>query len=245
MNAIEKSLEFYKIKEIWMELALTEGAKEKIKNVVPCMSETELAARQRDTSEAKVMIEKGGNPPLVSLDGISEIITTANTGGCLSASQLEEIEKALVAVRRLKDYLNRCKQYELSLPWYEENLDSLEEIKENIHFQIRGGKVDDGASKLLKSLRSDIDKVENKMREKADTIMRANKSCMSDQFSTIRNGHVCIPVKKEYKLKIGGSVIDKSSTGSTLFIEPTAVAKYYEELQILKIDEENEERRIV
>lgn len=68
---------------------------------------------------------------------------------------------------------------------------------------------------------------------------------MSDSFSTIRNGHICIPVKKEYKFKVSGFVIDKSATGNTLFMEPTAVAKLYGELQELKINEENEERRIL
>jgi len=49
--------------------------------------------------------------------------------------------------------------------------------------------------------------------------------CLSNSFSTIRNGRICIPVKKEYKFKIGGTVIDKSSTGNTLFIEPKEVGK--------------------
>ena len=105
--------------------------------------------------------------------------------------------------------------------------------------------MDDGASRLLRSLRSEIERIKERMREKADAVMRANKACMSDSFSTIRNGHICIPVKKEYKFKISGSVIDKSATGSTLFIEPSAVAKYAEELQSLQIDAENEERRIL
>ena len=47
-------------------------------------------------------------------------------------------------------------------------------------------------------------------------------------------------MKKDYKLKISGSVIDKSSTGNTLFVEPSSVAKHYEELQMLKISEQNE-----
>lgn len=47
--------------------------------------------------------------------------------------------------------------------------------------------------------------------------MRANKECMVDHYCTLRNGRVCIPVKKEYKLKISGSVIDKSSTGKHTF----------------------------
>ena len=51
--------------------------------------------------------------------------------------------------------------------------------------------------------------------------------------------------KKDYKYKISGSVIDKSATGSTLFIEPTGVAKLYDEIEMLKIDEENEVARIL
>ena len=38
------------------------------------------------------------------------------------------------------------------------------------------------------------------------------------------NGRICVPVKKEYKLKVPGSVMDKSSTGNTLFIEPAGVS---------------------
>lgn len=83
------------------------------------------------------------------------------------------------------------------------------------------------------------------MKQKAEQIMRSHKDCMADSFCTIRNGRVCLPVKRECKLKISGSVIDKSSTGSTLFMEPSGVAKYYEELQILKIAEENEVYRIL
>lgn len=51
--------------------------------------------------------------------------------------------------------------------------------------------------------------------------------------------------KKEYKWKIPGSAIDKSSTGNTIFVEPVSVSNLYEELQLLKIDEENEVHRIL
>ena len=51
--------------------------------------------------------------------------------------------------------------------------------------------------------------------------------------------------KKDYKFRIPGTVIDKSSAGATLFVEPVSVAKYGEELQLLKLDEENEVRRIL
>ena len=245
MMQIERDLEFDKIKEIWMKEALTDWAKEEIKSIRPYMSEGELLTKLRDTREARILIENMGNPPLVSLSGIKDMILSAKKGECLSARELEEIERSLVAVRRLKDYLCRGKQYELSLPYYEENLNAIESLKETIQLQIRSGRVDDYASKLLRNLRADIDRVKAKMKEKADSIIRANKDCMSDTFSTLRNGRICLPVKKEYKHRISGGVIDKSSTGNTLFIEPESVARYYEELQLLIIDEENEVRRIL
>lgn len=245
MNSIEHILEFDKVKETWMEFAYTHWAKEEIKNAAPIMEESRLLARQQETTEARILLEKGGTPPLVSLEGMRELIDISEKGGCLTGQQLEQIATILIAVKRLKDYLNRCKQFEVSLPYYEENLNELEDVRKMIHLQIRNGAVDDNASKLLKSLRGDIEKAERKMREKADLVIKSHKECMSDSFSTIRNGHICIPVKKEYKFKIGGSVVDKSATGNTLFIEPSSVAKYYEELQLLKIDEENEERRIL
>ena len=245
MVQTDKVLEFDKMKEKWIELALTEWAKEKIKDTVPSMSENELIARQRETSEARELLEKSGNPPLVSLSGIRECIQKAAKGDCLSISQLEDMEKSLVAVMRLKNYLSRCKQWEISLAYYDEKLDCLDNLKETISMQIRNGRIDDNASKDLKSLRDDIERHERGMREKVDAVIRANKESLSDHFSTLRNGHICIPVKKEYKYKIKGNVIDKSSTGGTLFIEPSSVGKYYETLQLLRIHEENEEYRIL
>lgn len=245
MINVEKVLEFDRIKDIWSEYALTEGAKEKISKTTISLSENELFARQRETTEARTLIEKIGTPPMVSLAGVQELIALAEIEGCLLPEQLETIALALTAIGRLKAYLARGKQFPLSLPYYDENLDSLEEIREAIQAQIRGGRVDDYASKLLRSLRADIERAETKMREKADTIMRTFKDCMSDNYSTLRSGRICVPVKKECKFKIPGSVIDKSSTGNTLFIEPVAVAKLNEELQWLRIEEENEERRIL
>lgn len=245
MIGMEQAIEFDKIKKQLAELALTDKAKRECLNLTPYLSESRLAAAQRETEEAKYLLEHAGNPPLVSLKGIMELIHMAQKGECLSPSQLEEIGNALVATDRLKTYLGRCKIYEISLAYEEERLDAQTELKEAIHMQIRGGRVDDYASKFLKSVREEIERTSERMREKAEALIRSNKECMSDSFSTIRNGHVCIPVKKEYKFRVPGSVIDKSSTGNTLFIEPAASAKYYEELILLRLDEENEERRIL
>ena len=135
--------------------------------------------------------------------------------------------------------------YQNSLAYYDENLDPISELGQEIGNKIRNGAVDDYASKELEQIRKEIIKCEEQMKQKAEQIMRSNKECMADNYCTFRNGRICLPVKKEYKLKISGSIIDKSSTGSTLFIEPSSVAKLYEELQLLKISEENEVYRIL
>lgn len=241
----EHILEFDQIKDIWAGYALTTAAKERVSGTHPLLAEQELAAALRETTESWKLLETCGNPPLVSFLGIPELLTAAERGECLSAAQLTEIGTALAAVSRLKSYLSRGKSQEVSLAFYEENLDELELIREEIETQIQGENVSDRASGLLRSLRSRIITAEEKMREKADAVIRANKECMSDHFSTFRNGRICVPVKREYKFKIAGSVIDKSSTGNTLFIEPGACARYFEELQELRLEEENEVRRIL
>ncbi len=245
MNREEQLLEFDKIRELWAEYALTETAKEKIRAIQPVLSEAELLVMQRETSQGKRMIELLGNPPLASIQGLSDIVEASGKGDCLSVEQLLAVQLALTMVQRLKKYLCGGKQYEISLAWYEENLEPLEELRESIYTQIVNEQVADNASKLLKSLRMEIAQTESRMREKADAVMRTHKDCMSDSFSTLRNGRICVPVKKECKFKISGSVIDKSSTGNTLFIEPVACGEYYAMLQSLRIDEENEVRRIL
>lgn len=242
---IEKQIEFDKIKEIWRNLAVTEWAKEKISEISFFLNEGELRKQLSDTTNSRNLIEKLGTPPLQNLSEIKDILTIVKKGDCLTPYQLERVETVLVAIRRLKAYLDRGKEYDNPLAYYEENLDALEELREEIGRQIRGSRVDDYASKELEQIRRQMVKCEEQMKQKAEQIMRSNKESMADNYYTLRNGRVCVPVKKECKLKVPGSVIDKSASGNTFFIEPTSVAKYYEELQSLKISEENEVYRIL
>ena len=242
---IEKQIEFDKIKEMWAALAVTERAKEKIGATSFCLDESQLRKELKDTTDSRELLEKLGTPPLQNLSEIREILTVSEKGDCLMPHQLEHVETVLAGIRRLKTYLDRGKQFENPVAYYEENLDALEELREEIGRQIRGGRVDDYASRELGQIRGRIGNCEEQMKQKAEQIMRSNKESMADSFCTLRNGRVCVPVKKECKLKIAGSVIDRSATGNTLFIEPAGVARYYEELQQLRIGEENEVYRIL
>lgn len=241
----EKQIELDKVKEIWMQLAVTESAKEAVKNAAFYLSESQLKKQLKDTTDSRNLMEKLGMPPLQNVSEIREVVMAAEKGSCLLPDQLERVEKILVLIRRLKDYLKRGRMYDNPLACYEENFDALEELREEIFRQIRSGEVDDYASKELSQIRSRIVKCEEAMKQKAEQVMRSNRAYMADNYCTLRNGRICVPVKREYKLKISGSVVDQSSSGSTLFIEPSGVARQYEELQLLKIGEENEVYRIL
>jgi len=238
-------LELERIKEIWKGLALTAAARGRIEAAEPILAERELQAALRETTESRQLLEKLGTPPLVSLEGMGQILLIAEKGDMLSPEQLEQVEAALAAVRRMQDYLSRGQQYQIPLAYYGENLQPLGELREQIHQQIRNGQVEDHATRELFDLRSQLQRTQEKRREKAENVLRAYKECMSDSYCVMRGGHLCVPVKKEYKFRISGSVIDKSATGNTLFIEPAAVRKYEEELSLLLIQEDNEARRVL
>ncbi len=241
----EKQIEFDKIKKIWAEQAVTVFAKEKIETAEIILDELTLRKALQDTTNSREMIEKLGNPPVQNVSEIKEILTMAEKGECLAPFQLERVEKVLVAVERLIDYLNRGKQFNNPISYYDENLNPLNDLKAEITEKISGEEVVDRATKELFDIRNRIAILEDEMKQKAEQIIRSNKECMADSYYTLRSGRVCVPVKKEFKFKISGSLIDRSATGSTLFIEPTGVAKIYDELQLLLIEEENEVRRIL
>lgn len=242
---LDKVLEFDKVKLRWKELAVTEHAHEKIDEAGFILAELECKSSLKDTTDAREFIEKLGTPPLQNVTEIKEVMEAAAKDECLTPYQLERVGMILSAVRRLKDYLERGKVFQNSLAYYEENLDAVDELREEIARQIRYERVDDYASKELSQLRMQITKKTEEMKQKADQIMRSNKEILADSFSTFRNGRLCIPVKKEYKHRLPGSVIDKSATGSTLFVEPVGVAHIYEEIDQLRISEENEVYRIL
>ena len=212
----ERQIEFDKVRDIWAELAVTGYAKERIEAAKVILEEKDLRKELRDTTDAKEMIENLGNPPLQNVTEIREILEAAAKGDCLTPYQLERVERVLVAVERLMDYLKRGQQFGNPLAYYDENLNPLYELKDEINRQIRNEMVEDRATKELFDIRNSIVNLEDTMKQKAEQIMRSNKDCMADSYYTMRNGRVCVPVKKEYKFKIPGSTIDKSATGNTI-----------------------------
>lgn len=245
MNQTFELLGFYQILEQLKEYANTMQAKEIISNLAPYLSKRKLTKQLRDTTQARQLLELIGSPPLPVMEHIEDYIDIAAKGELLFVEQMEQIGMFLVAVKRLKAYLDKGKDAQIGLAFYSDDLIVHAELQEAIERSIRYGKIDDNATKELRDIRRGLQELEEKIREKAESVIRANVSYMSDSYVVNRNGRICIPVKKQYRSRIEGTQIDQSSTGTTVFIEPRAVTRFQEEYELLKISEDAEERRIL
>ena len=238
-------LEFNIIKEILCELALTQKAKERILDLKPTVYEREVLSLLDDTSEARTLIDSIGLPPLASVNEIDCIIEVSEKGGMLIPEQFEKILMFISLCKRLKAYLKKCESTEIKLAYYGNSIDSLDLLYKEIAKSIRNNLVDNNASSELANIRRKKENISNRIKEKLDDILKSKKKIFSDGFVSNRNCHFTLPVKKEYKNQISGSVIDTSSTGATYFIEPSSVIKLKDELNLLEIAESNEENRIL
>ena len=126
MDKTFEILEFNKIREMLTELACTEAAKEQCRTLGPSLSQSEVSYRERETTEARL------------LAGMRETIQAAVQGQCLSAEELESLERMLAGVSRLKTYLNRTRYLEAGISYYDENLDGCLQLREKIgnHFKL-------------------------------------------------------------------------------------------------------------
>ena len=245
MNKTFELLAYDRILNDLAERASSAQTKETIRKLQPYLGETELRRNLRDTTQAREMLDMAGMPPLPVIDHVEEYLEKSIRSELLTPDEIGHMATFLVAVKRMHEYLERGKDYQIGIAFYNENLQLMEDLHTEIERSIRNGCIDDYASNQLRDIRRELLILEEKMGNKAEALMKAHKSCMSESFIVKRNGRICLPVKAEYKTKITGSIIDKSTTGSTLFIEPEALSKLREEFEFLKIEEDGEERRIL
>lgn len=245
MQSTYEIIGYHQILQQLSELAVTPAAQNAALKLRPYLQETRLCKELSETAQAKEMLEIFSAPPLPAMERIPEFIARADTGELLSPEAVEAVGSFLVSVSRMKKYLEKGCERQISLAFYQENLNALDELQLEILRCIRNGRVDDAASAALRDIRKKCAALEEKIREKADAILRSQKKCMAENFTVCRNGRLCLPVRKDCKGKIPGHLIDKSATGSTLFIEPAPVAALREEYEQSKLEEENEERIIL
>ena len=105
----------------------------------------------------------------------------------------------------------------------------------------------DNASPELASIRRKIKAKENSVRDQLEKLIRSGslKTVLQDAIITQRNGRYVVPVKNEHRGAVSGLVHDTSSTGATVFIEPTGVVEANNDIRVLKGKEAQEIERIL
>jgi DNA mismatch repair protein MutS2 len=110
------------------------------------------------------------------------------------------------------------------------------------------GTVRDSATPELHKIRRQLLSERARLRKLADQLFRSASSqgWTPDGISpTLRDGHLVIPVLAEHKRKLKGVILDESSTGQTVYIEPTEVLEASNELRDLELAERKEVMRVL
>ena len=104
----------------------------------------------------------------------------------------------------------------------------------------------DEASSELRKIRREMGGINGRIHAALNKMVNVTyASYLQDSVVTMRGDRYCIPVKAEHKGHVPGIVHDQSSSGATLFIEPTAVVNLNNELRELLIREKKEIEKIL
>lgn len=240
-----KTLEYNCILQQLQEIALSTKAKERFMDLRPYLKESECRNRMEETTEAKKILESFGTPPLSSMKDMDKLIEICEMGAMLLPEQFTQIGEFISACKRTKAYLKRAEESGGNIAYYGNSICDLSDLKYQIDQSIRNGRVEDSASKLLRDIRRKMEQINNQVKAKLEGLLKSKKEYFSESYISTRNGHFVLPVKREHKHQISGSVIDMSGTKSTYFIEPDIVGKMQGEHAILAMEEENEVRKVL
>lgn len=242
-----KILEFDHVKELIAQFTMSEAGKDKIVNLAPSTNVKQIRAWLDEVTEAVNILEKSASVPISSLNGMELIISQLDKGLTLKPAHFKELAEFLISCKRLKQYMKDKEFLAPRVTSYVYGIEDLSRLLEEIERCIRNGRVDDYASKELVKIRKQISIQEDRLKDKLNQIIKSSKykSYLQEFIVSERNGHYVIPIKKEYKGKIKGVVLDTSASGATLYIEPEEAAFHREQISILKANEETEVDRIL
>ncbi|MBD8027178.1 endonuclease MutS2 [Ureibacillus sp. Re31] len=221
--------------------------KELIEKLEPSSNLKVVRNRLNETSEARKLLDAEKHLPLTGISNITNHIEKLEKGLILTPTELLAVADFLRGCRKIKKFMADKEFFAPVLYSYALSITELRNIEEDILFAIKGNRVDSGASKELKRIRNQIAKVEEKIEERLNKFLKsgANKEYIQEFYISKKDDRFTIPIKASFKNHVAGTIIETSSKGSTVFIEPETVAKLNIELVSLKSEESVEEYQIL
>ncbi len=245
MNSkVLRVLEYNKIIERLTDKATSEQGRKLTVALEPMTDLEAIRKAQTETADALGYLLRKGSTSFGGNKDLGMCIRSLEIGSTLSIAELLWIAAFLENVNRIKSYGRKEREDTPadSLDEYFESLEPLTPLSNEIRRCILSEEeIADDASPALKKIRRSMTIANDRIHSQlASMISGSCRTYLQDAVVTMRNNRYCIPVKSEYKGQVQGMVHDQSSTGSTFFIEPTAVVNLNNELRELEIKEQEE-----
>ncbi len=247
----ERTLERLELNKILAQtagFATLESGKEAVLALRPVETLYEAKKQLTATGEALRLLFELGAGRLEYFPPLGDLLERAQKGATLTCEELTQAAQLLRSARVCYKAIQALADGEISLLKelsfrliFNERLES--EVGEKI---IGENEISDFASDRLYNIRREIRLLNERIRARlSEYLSGEEKKFLQDSIVTVRGDRFVLPVKAEYKRSIRGFVHDRSSTGATVFIEPEQVLEMNNELRSLRIDEKEEEERIL
>ncbi|GGA40554.1 endonuclease MutS2 [Psychrobacillus lasiicapitis] len=242
-----EKLQYNELKEMVKSHCVSSLGKELLDKLQPSTNSKVVKNRLNETSEARKLLDAENHLPLKGISNINYLMEKLEKGMILGPSELVAISDFLRGCRVIKKFMLGKEFFAPVLHAYSYSMMEFQSIEEDINYSIRGNRVDSEASKELKRIRNQMAKTEEKIEERLNKFLKsnANKQYIQEFFISKKDDRFTIPIKASYKNQVEGTIIEASSKGSTVFIEPAAISKLNAELATLKAEESMEEYQIL
>lgn len=249
MDAILNKLEYNEIIKNLGGYCKTYLGKNLCEQLVPNFSYEQVDVLLNETKQADTLLHQKGIPPFYETEELEKYIKVLESNQTLSIKGLLNFAVLLKMCRELKEYFYDDSSVTFEyLEKYFSFLYSNPSIEKNIFDKIIDeNTVADNASSKLASLRRNRKKFEQEVKDKLNGFIHSSTYAkyIMEPIVTIRNNRYVIPVKEEYRSYIKGFIHDTSSSGSTLYIEPTSIFELNNKINHIKIEEDIEIERIL
>ncbi|MDF2718422.1 MAG: mismatch repair protein MutS [Paenibacillus sp.] len=238
-------LEYGKIKQKVEEYAVSYLGKRHASDMKPLTGLRAARHALDETAEALAVLNNGASVPIPSLGGIETVLQLSGTGYVFDERDFANIRLFLQGCGQLASYMASKLAIAPRIAAFADSLHELASLKREIDRCIRNGQVDDGASRELTKARRKIAAIAEKIKNRMDALMSRHRPIMQENLYSLRSGRYVLPIKKEHRKLVSGSVLDESSSGQTVYIEPQEIAHLQHELAELRAEEAREETKVL
>ncbi len=204
-----------------------------------------LRRRLDETDEAAGVLRRGASIPLPSLTGMESILDLLGAGYVFGEADFMHLHQFLVSCAQLIQYMHAKADWAPNAAAYASGMHRLDRLREEIERCIRSGRVLDSASRELSKVRRRMATAEERSSRRLAELMAKHRSILQENLAVQRGGRFALPVRRESRKAVKGSVLDESSSGQTVYIEPEEIRQFHDELERLRAEEVREETKIL